>query len=1799
MKASNDILNKIGTVCTLFLFFSLFLVTSTYAQSPETWTASGNWTAPVGVTSVTVECWGAGGNGGAGGKNAAGGGGGGGAYSIVTDIPVVPGNIYAVNVGVGGAVTLTDRDSWFSSVGAILAKGGNDGAASAGKTPGAGGAGGLSSQGVGSGFSGGDGADGTVSDGGGGGSSAGDTSNGVTSTGISGATAPTGGGNGGNGGAGANGNNGSTPGGGGGGSGALNGGIGGTGANGQVILTYTAVTNNAPVVSVDALQTICESDQFILSSSTNITDGDGDTQELVITITNGTLTLDANSMTVSGDGTSNITITNDANASLSNINNALEGAVFSPDVPGTGNVDISSNDGVATVSNNFDINVIANPSAADAGTNQTICASETATLDAISPAVGTGAWTLISGPSSNLSQIDILTSNTAIFAPAGGAGVYTLTWTNSNSPCSSSSANVTITVNSAPSKPTISADGPLTFCNGGTVRLTSSSPSDNTWSTAEITQFIDVTTSGSYTVTVTSGGCESLPSDATVVTVVPGIPGNPTAITGNTNPLPSTGGLVYTTTSTDADPNGYTWTLPVGWSGTSTTNSITVTSGAEGQDGVIEVWSSNVCGTSASSATLTVTPTPAAQPPTITLGTLSPDPTCENTIVDWPYSATSDDPDLYSVDYDGSANAAGFVDVTDASLPASPIQLNVPLSVPEGSYSGVLRVKNSTTGLPSVGYPFSFTVNGRPADIIGITPVNPNTQGYIFTITPIANATSYSWSVPANWSITAGATTNEITVTSGGLADDGNVSVQAIYACGTSSATSLPVTVEDVTDHTGINCTNCHTFHNATGSALTNAAAASDLCIGCHNAGSIAKDLPFLPTDQVNSTGNRNSHSWDATAINPLYDAVLPTTYNELAVRIVDGKISCATCHDQHNGNAETDYLRVPNVNDAICKDCHAPRNVGTYVQSASNRGSHPVGVTYDEGKGGYNLASASSLVANNNDQVNCTTCHGVHDVNNTGTLTTDGNLLKMTNDVDLCKDCHNYPGHNGFDCLDCHEVHNTVDGIDGNNIFMIKDVVNGSPVVLLAESGANSFVDTDGTYDGICEVCHTTTTHHRSDGSLPTHDDASDKREQNCVGCHFHNAGFETPTGPQTCTSCHSSSQSGGRGGAAQIVGAGSEFDPTYSSRHTASGIGIDPTNEECEACHFDSGATHPTSEMMLKNVDASAVWSGDLNVYCVQCHDGDPPAGTTFPGGDAKYDKSLFASTSHDYGTNSCQICHNNHGSPNPNINLLKQTSNYNECNACHSNTGDASTMSTDAWTSAGNSHAWNVNAVNGTYDAVAPTDPTMNARLDGSNVVCSTCHDPHDNSNTKFLVNDNSSDGMCKDCHSPRNVGRYADDIVNNKGSHPVGLTYTAGGDYVDPAPTLSSTQVGLVNGKIECSSCHSAHNATTTDGSLLRETMTSATCKECHNYQPHQGFDCLDCHQSHNTDNIMLVKSTVNGSTVVFNSQGTTASPVQALEKSFADGDGTYDGICEVCHTTTLYHKTSDDGVDHNDGKNCMTCHAHNDPTTSFPNGSCHDCHEDPTPGNQLYPNTGAHDKHAGAQYGYTCSVCHFGYGDGGPSEGAHSNGAINVEFEPGSLAFPFGADAGLTPTYDPGTKTCDNIYCHSNGQNAYQGTDAYNVWSKSTGSESATFATTPAWDAPVGTINDCDFCHAGNGVMTPPYTFGTSDGIVFDPPLTGAHGTSSHAKNAKNLNGVAAWTSTQCFWCHNAQNGSWASTGMLQGTYGTSLHVDGQVHFNPNSYQDQTYGTMVNGPDVATPYSNSFAGTHCGDRKTCW
>jgi hypothetical protein len=129
--------------------------------------------------------------------------------------------------------------------------------------------------------------------------------------------------------------------------------------------------------------------------------------------------------------------------------------------------------------------------------------------------------------------------------------------------------------------------------------------------------------------------------------------------------------------------------------------------------------------------------------PTITLGT-NPSVCFGSTSANLTYSATTNTPNEYSIDFDAAAETAGFVDVALTALPVSPISIVVPGAAPASIYNATITVKNTTSGLSSAGDAFTVTVNTLPSGSASITSAitcNNLTDGSI-TVSPAGGSGS-------------------------------------------------------------------------------------------------------------------------------------------------------------------------------------------------------------------------------------------------------------------------------------------------------------------------------------------------------------------------------------------------------------------------------------------------------------------------------------------------------------------------------------------------------------------------------------------------------------------------------------------------------------------------------------------------------------------------------------------------------------------------------------------------------------------------------------------------------------------------------------------------------------------------------------------------------------------------------------------------------------------------------------------------------------------------------------------------
>ncbi|MFQ5413217.1 MAG: cytochrome c3 family protein, partial [Phycisphaerae bacterium] len=180
-----------------------------------------------------------------------------------------------------------------------------------------------------------------------------------------------------------------------------------------------------------------------------------------------------------------------------------------------------------------------------------------------------------------------------------------------------------------------------------------------------------------------------------------------------------------------------------------------------------------------------------------------------------------------------------------------------------------------------------------------------------------------------------------------------------------------------------------------------------------------------------------------------------------------------------------------------------------------------------------------------------------------------------------------------------------------------------------------------------------------------------------------------------------------------------------------------------------------------------------------------------------------------------------------------------------------------------------------------------------------------------------------------------------------------------------PTNPKTPLPLTGDPAElvpfCGTCHSG-----ADHPVVHATGTS--------WEP----VCTQCHEMHDPDNgnLALVRDVIRNETlgqdmpVVFTA---LTGP-----GSFDDGDpAANDGVCQVCHTTTAYHRYDGSAPPHNDGANCTTCHPHASgflPTA----GSCQDCHQVAQgPRRPVVPEFAwaSHHLQGAALDDADCTVCH--------------------------------------------------------------------------------------------------------------------------------------------------------------------------------------------------------------------------------
>ncbi len=266
----------------------------------------------------------------------------------------------------------------------------------------------------------------------------------------------------------------------------------------------------------------------------------------------------------------------------------------------------------------------------------TSCVSVTVniTSPAVAPTAITGTTAICTGTSTTLTATGGNATTKWFTGSCGGTQVGTgaslntpnlstaTTYYAANEVCStfSSCASTTVNITAAAVAPT-AITGTTAICTGTSTTLTATGGNATTkWFTGscggtQVGTGASLNTPNLSTATTYYAAnevCSTLSSCANTSVTINNVPAQPDSIKGP-SVLCANSAANYTTVNVNG--LNYTWSLPAGWNGNSTTNQISITAG--GNNGTISVTASNNCGPS-TARTLVVTVNPL---PTVTLDT--------------------------------------------------------------------------------------------------------------------------------------------------------------------------------------------------------------------------------------------------------------------------------------------------------------------------------------------------------------------------------------------------------------------------------------------------------------------------------------------------------------------------------------------------------------------------------------------------------------------------------------------------------------------------------------------------------------------------------------------------------------------------------------------------------------------------------------------------------------------------------------------------------------------------------------------------------------------------------------------------------------------------------------------------------------------------------------------------------------------------------------------------------------------------------------------------------------------------
>ncbi len=411
---------------------------------------------------------------------------------------------------------------------------------------------------------------------------------------------------------------------------------------------------------------------------------------------------------------------------------------------------------------------------------QTICNGQSVNLNA------SGADNYSWDPANGLN----VTSGSSVVAFPSETTIYTVTGTNNNG-CTST-ATITVNVNDIPAAPA-SVSGNSHNCLpvasaiynvspvAGATSYSWTVPANVTINTGQGTAALTVSATtafnGNLCVTA-SNGCGTSAPTCVSFTGQTSAPGTPGSISGPIRACPGETATYSVNAVTRA--TFYNWVVPAGVvinSGAGT-NSINVSFTAGFATSSITVSAGNGCGVSpvrVRNVTLNMPGTPGAMtgPSTGVCGQLVT------------YAVPAVAGMTYSWTLPSGATIIGAANTNSVNVQFS-------------SSFGTGTIAVTATNLCGTSAQRGKTVRGttaQPAAITGLTSVCTGQTSVTYSISAVAGATTYLWTVPTGCTITAGQGTTSINVTMSSIARTGNVTVRGVNSCGNGSSRSLSISI--------------------------------------------------------------------------------------------------------------------------------------------------------------------------------------------------------------------------------------------------------------------------------------------------------------------------------------------------------------------------------------------------------------------------------------------------------------------------------------------------------------------------------------------------------------------------------------------------------------------------------------------------------------------------------------------------------------------------------------------------------------------------------------------------------------------------------------------------------------------------------------------------------------------------------------------------------------------------------------------------------------------------------------------